>query len=128
MSTLSAADQITIAKFLGLSITPGTNTMIQSAIARLTQAGPAAIDEVSRVLLQLRQIEEQLQDARLGAGQSFRSGASGTAQYFRGDRMNELRSAGRQQVAWLSQMLGLAIVRDVFAVSALPSGAPVVRG
>lgn len=122
----TTSDRVRIARYLGYSpaISMG---MIQTVTAQVESLGEEYVEEVQRVIHELDKIQEQLNDSRLGAGQSFRSGGGGTAQYFRGDRMSELKSHGRQHVGLLSQLLNLITERDVFAAVQSTTGR-LVRG
>lgn len=110
--SFSQTEKAQILKYLGYPVTFGFQDMVVTACAVVSNLG--AETQVQETLRDLSSIEEQLKDSRLGAGRSFQSTSTGTAQYFRGDRLAELRSHGRQQVALLAQLMSLNVYRDVF--------------
>ena len=105
-------DPFKIAKYLGYGFTAPEMVFVQGSMDRLT---PGAIEIVQAALFQLDKIDEQIRESAPFAGNSFRSGASGSTQYFRGARMEELKTEGRRQVQGLARMLNMAIYRDVFS-------------
>lgn len=115
--SFTISDQIAIGRYLGYPAADGFKQTIAVACAAVANLGAEYVIEAQGILRELASITEQINDARLGAGRSFQSGATGTAQYYRGDRLAELRSHGRVQVQLLAQQMNLNIYRDVFAAS-----------
>lgn len=114
----NSSDYVSILKYLGYATHAQNFLMVQQATADASSVSPALEDEIKRTIRELDKIQEQINDSRLGAGRSFQSGSAGTAQFYRGERLNELRQAGRQQVATLAQLMNLNINRDYFASTA----------
>lgn len=117
--TFNSSDYVSILKYLGYATHAQNFLMVQQATANVSSISSALEDEVRRTIRELDKIQEQINDSRLGAGRSFQSGSAGTAQFYRGERLNELRQAGRQQVNTLAQLMNLSICRDVFAPTAV---------
>jgi hypothetical protein len=113
----SQADHLQILRFLGYKPTPESRTQLTQRLAYMVGADVDLEKMVKDMLRELVKIQEDLDGARLGAGRSFNSGGSSTVQYFRGDRLNELRQHGRQYVGYLSDATGMVIGRDVFAAT-----------
>jgi hypothetical protein len=107
----TVTDRLNVLKYLGYPLNYA-NT-INDQLALVLDA--AVVEEVRSILRELNSIQTDINSARLGAGRSFQSGATGTTQYYRGDRLHELRSAGKQYVNYLAQMTNLSVHRDVFS-------------
>jgi hypothetical protein len=113
---LSESQTLKVLIYLGLPMQPQAKQNVALAAAdAFAVAGQSWLAQIASILNELDRIQDQLNQSRLGAGQSFRSGQGGTSQFFRGDRLAELRQAGRQQVQYLSQLLGLPHQSDVFS-------------
>lgn len=115
---ITVSDRLRTGKYLGYPLAHAASGTIETALARIEALGDVYVEEVQNLLHELDKVQSDIDSSRLGAGRSFQSGAAGTAQFFRGERLNELRMAGRQQVNYLSQMTGLAVMADVFSPAA----------
>jgi hypothetical protein len=125
----SQVDYVQVLKFLGYQPTPEARGMAAQRISTTTGGIVELEALIKDELRELVKIQDDLDGARLGAGRSFNSGGAATVQFFRGDRLSELRAHGRQHVAYLADMTGMAIARDVFAGSSRGANhGQVVRG
>ncbi len=113
----NSTEKLLMLKFLGYSPTPETRIMLNTTLALMVGADVDMENEIKESLRELVKIQDDFNGARLGAGRSFSSGGASTTQYFRGDRLNELRQHARQHVNYLSNMTGMQIISDVFAAS-----------
>ena len=110
---LSATEKLLMIKFLGYSPTPETRQLFNAKLAYMVGADEDLEQQIKQTIRELTKIQEDLDNSRLGAGRSFQSGAS-TVQYFRGDRLLELREHGKQYVIYLSRLCGLPVLSNVF--------------
>jgi len=121
--TITREQRLKIILYLGYTFSDQVKANVELALANAYNSGGDELyDLITQTLTQIDQVQQQINDSRLGAGQSFRSGSGGTSQYFRGDRLSELRQSGRQQVSYLSGLLNLPAIKDVFSDSPGSSG------
>jgi hypothetical protein len=120
------SDRAKIAQYLGYEFSQANLQVIGSAQQQLAaNAGEVAIAMAQGHLRKLDELWEELQTAAPFAGASFISSPTGSKQYFRGERITQLRIQAITLVETLAQMLVIDIRRNPFALGGI---APVVRG
>jgi hypothetical protein len=115
------SDREKIRKYLGYSLVASSLATIQ---ARQTEVETLSLDAIATAqgyLNELRKIEESLANKRNYAAAASHSTAGSSTDYFPGRTLGDLREEGSRYARELAELMGLVVMRDIFAVSAAPS-------
>jgi hypothetical protein len=115
------SDREKIRKYLGYSLVASSLATIQ---ARQTEVETLSLDAIATAqgyLNELRKIEESLANKRNYAAAASHSTAGSSTDYFPGRTLGDLREEGSRYARELADLMGLVVMRDIFAVAAAPA-------
>jgi hypothetical protein len=115
------SDREKIRKYLGYSLVASSLATIQ---ARQTEVETLSLDAIATAqgyLNELRKIEESLANKRNYAAAASHSTAGSSTDYFPGRTLGDLREEGSRYARELAELMGLVVMRDIFAVAAAPA-------
>jgi cell division septum initiation protein DivIVA len=110
-----------IRKYLGYPVVASSVQAIASRQTEVESISPDAVTTAQGFLNELRKIEETIAGKRSYAAAASHSTAGSSTDYFPGRTLGDLREEGSRYARELAELMGLIVMRDIFAVAAAPS-------
>jgi len=111
-----------IRKYLGYPVRASTVQEIGTRQNEVESISPDAVTTAQGFLHELRKIEETIASKRSYAAAASHSTAGSSTDYFSGRTLGDLREEGSRYARELAELMGLVVIRDIFAVQAAPVG------
>jgi hypothetical protein len=116
------SDREKIRKYLGYRVLSSDLGLITERQVAVESLSPEAVVTAQAFLNELRKIEESIASKRNYAAAASHSTAGSSTDYFPGRAMGDLREEGSRYARELAEIMGLVVMRDIFAVNASPAG------
>jgi hypothetical protein len=116
------SDREKIRKYLGYPLVAGSLGTIQARQTEVETLSSDAVVTAQGFLNELRKIEETIASKRSYAAAASHSTAGSSTDYFPGRTLGDLREEGSRYARELAELMGLVVMRDIFAVQAAPAG------
>lgn len=110
-----------IRKYLGYPVRASSVQVIASRQTEVESISPDAVTTAQGFLNELRKIEETIASKRSYAAAASHSTAGSSTDYFPGRTLGDLREEGSRYARELAELMGLVVMRDIFAVAAAPA-------
>jgi cell division septum initiation protein DivIVA len=110
-----------IRKYLGYPVAASSVQAIASRQTEVESISPDSVTTAQGFLNELRKIEETIAGKRSYAAAASHSTAGSSTDYFPGRTLGDLREEGSRYARELAELMGLVVMRDIFAVAAAPS-------
>ncbi|NJR63918.1 MAG: hypothetical protein HC769_37245 [Cyanobacteria bacterium CRU_2_1] len=121
-----SSDKEKIRKYLGYPVQAEYLSQIQTRMDNVAGLSADAVSTAQTSINELGKIWDSINSQRNYAAAASHSNSGSSTDYYRGEMMNNLRSEGQRHARELAELLGLQVMRDVFATSS-GGGSRIVR-
>ncbi|MBW4523459.1 MAG: hypothetical protein KME16_27960 [Scytolyngbya sp. HA4215-MV1] len=120
------SDREKIRRFLGYPVQAEALNQIQAKMDNVAGLSPDSVTTAQTLLNELGKVWDSINSQRPYAGSASHSNSGSSTDYYRGETMRTFREEGQRLARELAELLGLQVMRDVFAVSS-GGGSRIVR-